>query len=1073
MKRLIVLLILIIQFHEISYTQTTQAPYSANYQSYLSDKLSALWSFVTGKGFLLGSIPVPYEIKFSNSPDISGTYPNSFDLRSTNNVTHLKNQGSCGSCWAFATMGAIESEWKVAGYGTFDLSENSLIHGSKFLYSPCEGGDINMSIAYLSRMAGPINSVSDPYNPSGNYYISNVPPIAYVSDVRFIKWRSNSGIKILKQAIIDHGGLYTTMRWEDGSYNSTNYTYYYNGIKAPNHAVVIVGWDNSIHTAIGDGAWIIKNSWANFGDNGYFYVSYLDNRILSDAAAYFPNRISYNSNAVLYEYDELGATRYRGFNSSIAYGLVKFTATCSMQLSKISTWIVSENTTVDIEVYADFDGNSLSNLITSLYNKTCENPGYYTFDLPIQTTINKGQNFFIKIKYNAPYTQQPLPCEEAIPNYANPSIETGKCWVSADGKSWTGTGIGTNEKYDLCIKAYTIKNPISISQIEYFIDFDPGFGKATVLNISTTNDISGTFNIPLDNNGVGIHILYVRAKDNNNKWSITQNIPFYSLKYEPNPKITGLEYFIDADPGLSNGIPITFSADSNVIKSFNINLKNFQTGIHTLYLRAKNQHGEWSIVQTSIFYCFSAISTQITQLEYFIDSDPGQNKGIPISFTVDTNVIKLFNIDLTNIQPGIHTLYLRAKNRDGKWSVVQTSNFYCFFGLTPKITKLEYFIDSDPGQGNGVNVSTNPSSNLLKQINIDLTVLTPGFHSIYIRAKDQNGKWGIVQNSPFYNFGVSELKSIKKLEYFVDSDPGFDLAKKVTITSSLSEIKQTFIADLSGYSKGGHMFFARVADSQNHWSILQSKSFTICDPPDQALKPKGTTQLCANSQNSIYTTSGATGSTSYIWRIYPTNAGVITGSTTSATVDWNNLFSGNAYVSVRGHNDCSDGAVSDSLHVSISAIPLQTPIITLNGDVLHSNAINGNQWYNKSGLITGATSQDYTPKSSGDYYMIVSINGCSSNSSNSINFIATGIEPTELSKSIKVYPNPISNELVIEIQGSTKKTDFEILNSISQVVFKGNIVDKTVVQTTSFPPGVYLIKLKSGELFEFKKIIKK
>ena len=73
---------------------------------------------------------------------------------------------------------------------------------------------------------------------------------------------------------------------------------------------------------------------------------------------------------------------------------------------------------------------------------------------------------------------------------------------------------------------------------------------------------------------------------------------------------------------------------------------------------------------------------------------------------------------------------------------------------------------------------------------------------------------------------------------------------------------------------------------------------------------------------------------------------------------------------------------------------------------------------------------------------------------------------------ISIYPNPVLNELIIEIKGNKEKTDFKILNSNVQVVFKGNLSEKTVVQTRSFSPGAYLIKLENEKTYEFKKIIK-
>jgi len=84
----------------------------------------------------------------------------------------------------------------------------------------------------------------------------------------------------------------------------------------------------------------------------------------------------------------------------------------------------------------------------------------------------------------------------------------------------------------------------------------------------------------------------------------------------------------------------------------------------------------------------------------------------------------------------------------------------------------------------------------------------------------------------------------------------------------------------------------------------------------------------------------------------------------------------------------------------------------------------------------------------------------------------TGIDETLLNNSIKVYPNPITNELVIENNGYKDRLNFDILNSIGQIVFKGILLDKTIVQTAGFTSGIYLIKLENGTSSEIKKIIK-
>ena len=84
----------------------------------------------------------------------------------------------------------------------------------------------------------------------------------------------------------------------------------------------------------------------------------------------------------------------------------------------------------------------------------------------------------------------------------------------------------------------------------------------------------------------------------------------------------------------------------------------------------------------------------------------------------------------------------------------------------------------------------------------------------------------------------------------------------------------------------------------------------------------------------------------------------------------------------------------------------------------------------------------------------------------------TGVEISNFSDNIQVYPNPVSNELIIEIKDNYEQINFEIINIIGQSIYKGSIVEKAIIQTSDFTPGVYLIKFENGEKFEFRKIVK-
>jgi hypothetical protein len=189
----------------------------------------------------------------------------------------------------------------------------------------------------------------------------------------------------------------------------------------------------------------------------------------------------------------------------------------------------------------------------------------------------------------------------------------------------------------------------------------------------------------------------------------------------------------------------------------------------------------------------------------------------------------------------------------------------------------------------------------------------------------------------------------------------------------------------------------------------------------------------------------------------------------SYTINGNTYTTANIYydtfTSVHG---CDSTIVTQLI---VNPIP-STPSITQNGNELISNSLTGNQWYNQSGIINGAITQNFIPVTEGDYYVVVTLNGCSSDPSLSINVVFTGIEQNTTKSGIKVYPNPVSDELIIETYGINEIVNFEIYNSVGQMVFKGSLLNKTIVQTGSYATGAYMIKLESGKTFEFRKIVK-
>lgn len=198
--------------------------------------------------------------------------PASLDYRSSGRVSKVKDQGSCGSCWSFATVGALESILASRGKEVL-LSEQNLVDCSRtYGNHGCNGGLMDAALRYI-RDNGIMSSADYPYTAKDES--CKFQRSKSVTSVRgsVVLPRSNEALLRYVLAMtgpipvaIDAGGR-SFHNYKSGVYHDTSC---HSSPERLNHAVLLVGYGNEA----GLDYWLIKNSWGNkWGDLGYIKMA--------------------------------------------------------------------------------------------------------------------------------------------------------------------------------------------------------------------------------------------------------------------------------------------------------------------------------------------------------------------------------------------------------------------------------------------------------------------------------------------------------------------------------------------------------------------------------------------------------------------------------------------------------------------------------------------------------------------------------------------------------------------------------------------------------------------------------
>ena len=395
-----------------------------------------------------------------NSEGISDVPP-SYDLRTRLRVSEVRNQGTYGTCWAFAAISALESSLMPEENLLFSVDHMSM--SNSFNVNQYDGGEYTMGMAYLAAWQGPVYEKDDPYGDGATD--ESLSPVKHVQEIRIIDGKDYQGIK---EAVFKYGGvqtsLYSNISSSKGNskyFNKDTNAYCYMGSEKPNHDVVIIGWDDNYPKENfnvdleGDGAFICQNSWGNeFGDDGFFYVSYYDTNIGTHNEVYtgVENTDNYDN---IYQSDLCGWVGKMGYDKEDMYGANVFTATSDQNIKAASFYATASDTSYELYIVNDFKDEYSFAGRKKVAEGTLENAGYYTIKFDEEVPVTEGERYAVVLHINTPESTHPMAIEyDSGESYLKDvDLDDGEGYISYDGAAFIN--VKEKQNCNLCIKAFS------------------------------------------------------------------------------------------------------------------------------------------------------------------------------------------------------------------------------------------------------------------------------------------------------------------------------------------------------------------------------------------------------------------------------------------------------------------------------------------------------------------------------------------------------------------------------------------------------------------------------------------
>lgn len=539
----------------------------------------------------------------------------------------------------------------------------------------------------------------------------------------------------------------------------------------------------------------------------------------------------------------------------------------------------------------------------------------------------------------------------------------------------------------LLCSVLSVATLVAQNKAEYFIDQDPGCGRATVVSITAD---AAQMNVPTSGLAAGWHILGLRALGSRASQTYTHR--FFIPEQTQVTALSDVEYFVDTDPGRDNAIKIPFTP-GQIAFSFDLtNTDTLSDGIHLIGVRAK-YGSRWSQTYTHLFLVTSAsAATELTGVEYWLDTDPGLGAATAYAFTRGQTEFALDAVMPEDLSEGTHLLGVRARYGE-RWSQTYTHLFlHTVSHDVPIVAEaVEAYWDADMDNPIQVPFEQIGDTAYIQNYNFDTQALSFGVHYLSIRGKI-NGVWSILSRHAICKNAVPAFEILNESICVGDEviilDMSEDVQPETTYKWDMDSNGTAEYTDkgdiLHTYTQAGkYTITLTVQTAEGCESSYSQEIYVHAMTAPSVSIDRSKSSICAG-ESVTYTANAANAGEHPVFTWLRNNT-VIAG-VTGSTLELSDLEDNDQIqVQVTGDNPCADinTASSSVLTQRVYALP-EVAITLANVYYTDQNAFSLSSYGTPSGgtfYINGESARLFNPKSNavGTYnvrYVVTNSNQC-------------------------------------------------------------------------------------------------